>query len=70
MIYHTYRQFKRVCNIDEVEVGGIVVKTSQTLLKKPKYMEMMNKKYVKDLAVLHCEALYRIYESKGILNEF
>ena len=33
LIYHIYRQLKGICDIDEVEIGGTVVKVGQNLLK-------------------------------------
>lgn len=70
LIYHTYKQLENVCNIDKMEVGGIVVKVSQELLSKSESLRIMEQSFDEYLAMLHSKTLERIYKEKGIFNVF
>lgn len=56
--------------IDEVEVGGIVVNASHDLLLKKENLQIMEENCDEYLAILHCETLARIYKKKGIFEKF
>ena len=72
LIYHTYvyKQLENVCKIDEVEIGGIVVKVSQDLLSKQDNLKIMEENFDEYLAMLHSQTLERIYKAKGIFDKF
>ena len=70
LIYHTYKQLENVCKIDEVEIGGIVVKVSQDLLSKQENLKIMEENFDEYLAMLHSQTLERILKAKGIFDKF
>ena len=70
MIFHIFIQLRTICDIDEVEVGGIVVKINQELLKEEKNMKIMQENYDEFLAILYSESLCQIYKLKKIFDKF
>lgn len=66
LIYNTYKKFKKICKIDQYEVGGIVAKAIQEILDSEENKEKMHENYDEYLALVQVKTWTEIIRRKGL----
>lgn len=70
LIYHCYRQLKRICPVDKIVVAGVVANVQQELLKDKAIVEKLESNYDEFLASLQVKTWQQIYEKYKLSKKF